>query len=169
MSDEIKEEQKLAGIMIKPDSFEAGVEEYILRDIIAEGYEIVLDAEFTLDEGDVLELYPDETSIPVGRRKLIEYLSEKRVRMLALRLKTDESSAIEKLQKAKGNKLKGEGLRAKYNTIPVTEEDIANKSSQYYRFMMINNFHVFDSLELFVRFARRKGINIDNLSIKLEG
>ncbi len=169
MSNERKEVTNIGGIMIKPDTLEAGIEEQLIADILAEGFEIILDADSTLDEADVLELYPDETAIPVGRRKLIEYLSGKTVKFIALRSKKDDMTATERLQIAKGNKVKGQGLRAKYNTVVVTDEDIALKTSQYYRFMMINNFHVFDSLELFVRFAKRKDIDINSLSINFEG
>jgi nucleoside diphosphate kinase len=168
MSDVRKEVAQVGGILIKPDTFDSGVEDQLIKDIVAEGFEVVLEAEFLLDEGDVIELYPHETNTPVGRKKLIEYLVGKKVKIVAFRAILVDTSAIDKLQMAKGNKLEGKGLRAKYNTITINDNDITHRTSQYYRFIMTNNFHVFDSFELFIKFAKRKGIDLSSLPINIE-
>ncbi len=148
-----------SGIMIKPDTLELSQEELLLADIVQSGYEIIFNLEIILTDEDVETLYPKEITHPVGRKKLLGYLSGKAAKLIALRhenLRPEES--IDLLHRIKGNKEQRTGLRTKYNSTEVTEEDIANKTSQYYRFIMVNNLHVFDSQELFFDFLARKNI-----------
>ena len=167
MCDEVSnnlDASELGGILIKPDTIASHQQELMITDIINSGYEMVLRKDFLLTEEDVEVLYPDVVINPIGRKKILEYLANQPAILLAVR-NIEGRNATSDLHTIKGDKLKKTGLRGKYNQIEVSDEDILNRNSQYYKYIMINNIHVFDSLDLFVEFLERKNISIKEFKL----
>lgn len=153
-------ESRYAGVLLKPDAIAGGLADQIVGDITSSGFEILFSASVCLSSDDVCDLYPNETSIPVGHRKLKEYLVEKPSILMCVRLADQSIDATATLQELKGDKLKGTGIRGKYCTTSLDLEDIENKTSDYYMFIMRNYLHVFDDPNEFWKFAERLGVVI---------
>lgn len=150
-------------MLIKPDTHEQGVYGSLRSDILGFGFKLLLERDVVLIPDDVVALYPKECESHKARTSLTEYLTNKRTTLWALELKNRPGvNATEFLQELKGDTQKTRGLRAKYNVMTVTPEDVQNKTTAYYRFLMINNFHVFDNVDAFLDLLKRKtGITIN--------
>lgn len=148
---------ELAGMLIKPDTHERGVYGSLRSDVFCSGFELLLEKDIVLAPDDVIFLYPKECKLPKARTALTEYLTNKRTTLWALELKNRPGvDATQYLQEIKGDTQKTRGLRAKYNVMTVTPDDVLNKTSTYFRFLMINNFHVFDNFDVFLDLLKRK-------------
>lgn len=149
------------GILIKPDTHRQNLYRNLLDEFTSCNFNIIGEYHLCLNENDVLFLYPKETSIPIARKKLIKYLTSG-ISTLIL-LQTRKGMSVKKeiafLQKIKGNKEQKTGLRFKYNSIKITDYEIINKNGNYYDFMMINNFHVFDTKKQLSEFIKAKKSN----------
>lgn len=150
----------LAAILIKPDAHIDGVFSNLVNDICSVGFTVFFQQDLFLAEADVVALYPKETLNQVGRIALVTYLANQRVTFIVLKSHFYSGQELfDHLHQIKGNKEERTGLRHKYNTVTVSKEDKIKKSSRYYRWLMVNNLHVFDSWEHIHEFAKRHQIN----------
>jgi nucleoside diphosphate kinase len=160
---------QIGGVLIKPDTHERGLYDAVLEDILSAGFEVIFSHEIVLDDDDVVSLYPIPCQKEGARKWLIRYLSGKPITLIALRkLREDIDNSTDYLHQLKGSKDNKTGIRHKYNAIEITDEDRENKTKEYYLYLMYNNIHVFDTVQEFVEFLIRKGINVDQLIPYLE-
>lgn len=150
------QEHTIGGVLVKPDTHEAGVFQALKDDITSAGFNLIHEKDILLDQSGIISLYPDKAEHPVALQKLIEYLYGKRSTFFIAvnSLCTANYTAIDLLQRLKGNKETQGTWRQKYNTIPITQQDIELKTALYYRYMTINNFHVFDTVAEIDTFLR---------------
>lgn len=150
------QEHTVGGVLVKPDTHEAGVFQALTDDITSAGFDLIHEKDILLDQSGIISLYPDKAEHPVALQKLMEYLYGKRSTLLIAvnSLCTANDTAIDLLQRLKGNKETQGAWRQKYNTITITQQDIKLKTPLYYRYMTINNFHVFDTVTEIDTFLR---------------
>lgn len=160
---------QIGGVLIKPDTHERGIYEEVLGEILGAGFEVILSQDIELTDEDVVALYPTQCEKEGARKWLIRYLSGKRITVLAVkRTRDDISDSISYLHQVKGSKEQQTGIRHKFNDIPITPEDLENKTKQFYLWLMYNNLHVFDTVQEFVEFLVRKDIGFEQLASYLE-
>lgn len=145
------------GILIKPDVHERGLYKDLINDFISLGYEIALEQDILMSAEDVEFLYPESYKIPAGKRALMSYLENKKSTIVLFHIRENRKidHEIAKLQDIKGKKELRTGLRYKYNDMPITDAELTDKSGNYYKYMMINLFHVFDDTEQLTYFINK--------------
>lgn len=157
-------DSKYVGILVKPDTHQNNIFDQLVSDIETRGFRQAYTKDIFLSKADVIHLYPKETRIKTGEKALVDYLADQKSTIIIFTVvNLDIADPIKCLHELKGNKEKATGLRHKYNVIQVTDEDRQAKNSKYYNWIMINNFHVFDSNEHLEEFLDRKAISITNI------
>lgn len=150
------------GILMKPDVDRRGLYEPIVGEFTSLGFRESQRHVLTLDEEDVAYLYPKEVELPIARKKLAGYLTSGTSSLVLLEPRPDQSvvDEIAFLQRVKGDKEQRTGIRAKYDEIGITDNELATKTGRYYDYMMINCFHVFDTPGQLSGFVERRNLTV---------